>query len=218
MKTLFLRELKQSFRYRGGFGLPIVFFLAVALLLPLGVGPDPETHRKMSTGVLWAGALLANLVSLQQLFQEDVEDGTLERLLVSPLPLEAFAAFKFLASWLATGVPLCLAAPVLGIMLNLPPGSGLAVTLTLLIGTPALSAIGALGSAFAAGTGRGAMLAAVLVVPFCIPTMIFGSLAVEFLADGRDAATPLAALAAISLASVALIPIASARLLRITLR
>ncbi len=218
MRSLLLRELKLAFLTKGGFGLPLVFYLAIAVLIPLGIGPDTEVHRMISIGVLWAAALLANLVSLQRLFQEDIDDGTLERLVAAPLPLEAFTLAKIVSCWLATGLPICLIAPLIGVLLNLPQGTGIAVLLTLLAGTPALSAIGVLGAALTAGTTRGAMLASVLVVPFCIPTLIFGSIAAASLSAGADASEPVAAVLAISLACAALIPFASARVLRINLQ
>ena len=218
MKSLLLHELNLAFRARGRFALPLVFYLAVALLIPFGIGPDTETIGRSSIGILWAGALLANLLPLQHLFQEDMDDGTIERLTVSPLPLEFFALGKIIANWLATGLPICLVAPFVGSMLNVPSGTGPAILLTLLAGTPALSSIGAFGAALTVGAGRSGILAAVIVVPFCIPTLIFGSSATNSLAAGTDALAPLTVVLAISLACVALIPIASAKVLRINLR
>ena len=217
MKLLFFREMKLAVRARGGFGLPLVFYLAVAMLIPFGVGPDADALRQISIGGIWAAALLANLLPLQNLFQEDLDDGTLERMAASSLPLEAVPLCKIVVNWIATGLPICVVAPLIGVMLNLPPGTGPAVFATLLSGTPALSSIAVLGAALTAGLNRSGILAAVIVVPFCLPTLIFGSSAAAALAAGADATTPLTASVSISLACVALLPIASAKVLRINL-
>ncbi len=218
MKTVFIRDFRLFFRARGGPALPLVFYLAISLLIPVGIGPDIDTHSLVASGVLWSGALLASLISLQRLFADDMDDGTLERLLVSPLPLELYAAAKTAIHWLLTGLPLCLAAPLIGLMLNLSPDSGLAILVTLLVGTPAISAIGVFGAALTSGLGPGGLLSSVLVVPLCIPTLIFGSVAASHLSEGGAALVPLALLGAISLACLALNPIASAMVLRINLR
>ncbi len=217
MKTVFNRDFRLYFRAGGGPALPLVFYLAISLLIPVGIGPDIATHGLVATGVLWSGALLASLISLQHLFNDDMEDGTLERLLASPLPLETYAAAKMAIHWLLTGLPICLAAPLIGLMLNLPPGSGIAILVTLMAGTPAISAIGIFGAALTAGLGRSGLLSSVLVVPLCVPTLIFGSVAASRLAEGVAALVPLTLLGAISLACLAVIPIASAKVLRINL-
>ena len=217
MKHLMLRELRLATRARQGFGLPLAYYLAVAVLIPFGVGPDARTHGLIAVGILWAGALLATLISLQQVFEDDREDGTVERLALAPVPLEGFVFAKIAANWTATALPICLSSPLVGIVLNLPQGTGWAVLVTLLLGTPALSAIGVLGASFAVGSGRGGLLASVIVVPFCIPTLIFGSASATGLAEGTGSGSALAALSAITLACVAVIPVASAKVLRISL-
>ena len=210
MKTVFIRDFRLFFRARGGPALPLVFYLAISLLIPVGIGPDIDTHSLVASGVLWSGALLASLISLQRLFADDMDDGTLER----PEILRTRTS----SPWLLTGLPLCLAAPLIGLMLNLSPDSGLAILVTLLVGTPAISAIGVFGAALTSGLGPGGLLSSVLVVPLCIPTLIFGSVAASHLSEGGAALVPLALLGAISLACLALNPIASAMVLRINLR
>ncbi len=218
MRSLLLHEFKLAVRQRGGLALPLIFFLAVALLVPFGIGPDIGAHRQVSTGVLWTGALLAHLLPLQHLFQEDMDDGTIERLATSPLPLEVFALGKIVVNWVVIGLPICLASLPVGGILNALPGTGSAALLTLLAGTPALCSIGVFGAALTVGVARGGILAAVIVIPFCIPTLIFGASAAASIVAGNDASTPLAAVLAISLACVALIPFASAKVLRINLQ
>ena len=218
MRSLLLHELKLTARQRGGLALPLIFFLAVALLVPFGIGPDLEAHRQVSTGVLWTGALLAHLLPLQHLFQDDMDDGTIERLATSPLPLEVFALGKIIVNWIVIGLPICLASLPVGGILNALPGTGKAALLTLLAGTPALCSIGVFGAALTVGLARGGILAAVIVIPFCIPTLIFGASAAASIVAGNDASTPLAAVLAISLACVALIPFASGKVLRINLQ
>ena len=218
MKPLLQREFRLALRARGRIVLPLTFYLAVTVMIPFGIGPDIEVHRLAAAGVLWAGALLAFLLPLQHLFQEDMDDGTIDRLAASALPLEVFAFGKIVSSWTVTGIPICLASLVVGNILNMPPGTGLATLLTLLAGTPALCSIGVLGAAITVGMAKGGILAAVIVIPFCVPTLIFGASAAGSIAAGEAAATSIAAVLAISLACIALIPFASAKVLRINLQ
>lgn len=218
MIALLTRDLRLALRAGGGFGLGLGFFLILAVLVPLGVGPDPATLALIAPGILWLGALLACLLSLDRLFALDHEDGSLDLLATAPIPLEAVVAVKALAHWLTTCLPLALAAPVLGILLNLPGPAYLWLTGSLILGTPALSMIGAFGAALTVGLRRGGLLLSLLVLPLYVPTLVFGAQAVTRAAQGLDPATPLLLLSAITAGSVALLPFAAAFALRINLR
>lgn len=218
MIALLARDLRLATRTGGGFGLGLVFFLLVAVLVPLGVGPDPTTLAKIAPGILWVGALLACLLSLDRLFALDAEDGSLDLLAIAPIPLEGVVAIKSLAHWLVTGLPLTLVAPVLGILLNLPTMAYPWLMIAFALGTPALSVIGAFGAALTVGLKRGGLLLSLLVLPLYLPTLIFGAEVVRRGAQGLDANTPLLFLAGISLGSAALLPFASAAAIRVNLR
>jgi heme exporter protein B len=168
--------------------------------------------------VLWLGALLACLLSLDRLLALDFEDGTLDLLATAPLPLEAALSIKALSHWLTTGLPLVLAAPILGLMLNLEPHGYLWLIASLALGTPALSVIGTFGAALTVGIKRGGLLMSLLVLPLYVPTLIFGAEAARRGAIGLDGTTPLMLLAGITLGTIALMPFASAAVLRMTLR
>ncbi|WP_417601350.1 heme exporter protein CcmB [Pararhodobacter oceanensis] len=218
MIALLIRDLRLAFRAGGGFGLGLGFFLILAVLVPLGVGPDQSTLGLIAPGILWVGALLACLLSLDRLFALDFEDGSLDLLATSPIPMEGVVAIKALAHWLTTCLPLALAAPLLGVLLNLPITAYSALLLSLLIGTPALSMIGAFGAALTVGLKRGGLLLSLLVLPLYVPTLVFGAQSVTRAAQGLDITTPLALLAGITAGSVALLPFAAAFALRINLR
>ena len=218
MKALLLRDLRLALRAGGGFGLGLAFFLIVTMLVPFSVGPEATLLRAIAPGVLWLGALLACLLSLDRLLALDLEDGSLELLLTAPLPLEGALAVKALAHWLTTGLPLVLAAPVLGVLLNLPAGGYLWITLSLLIGTPALSVVGTFGAALTVGLKRGGLLLSLLVMPLYVPTLIFGAEVARRGASGMSVETPLLMLAGITLGTIALLPFASAAVLRVNLR
>ena len=218
MIALLTRDLRLAIRAGGGFGLGLAFFLILAVLVPLGVGPEGQVLALIAPGILWVGALLACLLSLDRLFALDFEDGSLDLLATAPIPLEGVVAIKALAHWLTTGLPLVLAAPVLGVLLNLPgPAFGWLV-LSLLLGTPALSVMGAVGAALTVGLKRGGLLLSLLVLPLYMPTLIFGAEAVSRGAQGLPAATPLLLLAGITAGATALLPFAAAFALRINLR
>jgi heme exporter protein B len=216
--ALLQRDLKLAFRAGGGFGLGLAFFLIVTVLVPLSVGPQTSLLALISPGILWLGALLANLLSLDRLLALDWEDGSLDLLATAPLPLEAALSIKALAHWLTTGLPLVLAAPVLAVLLNLPaPGFGWLV-ISLLLGTPALSVIGTFGAALTVGLKRGGLLLSLLVLPLYVPTLVFGAEVARRGAVGMELTTPLMMLAGITAAAVALLPYASAAVLRVNLR
>ena len=218
MIALLTRDLRLAIRAGGGFGLGLAFFLLLAVIVPLGVGPEPATLAKIAPGILWVGALLSCLLSLDRIFALDFEDGSLDLLATSPLPMEGAVAVKALAHWLVTGLPLVLAAPVLGVLLNLPFPGYLWLVISLALGTPALSIIGAFGAALTVGLKRGGLLMSLLVLPLYMPTLIFGAEVVKRGAAGMAVATPLALLAAITAGALALLPFAAAAAIRVNLR
>ena len=218
MKALLLRDLRLALRAGGGFGLGLAFFLIVTMLVPFSVGPEATLLRAIAPGVLWLGALLACLLSLDRLLALDLEDGSLELLLTAPLTLEGALAVKALAHWLTTGLPLVLAAPFLGVMLQLAAPGHLWLLVSLALGTPALSVIGMFGAALTVGIKRGGLLLSLLVLPLYIPTLIFGAEVARRGAAGGEATTPLLMLAGLTLAVVALMPFAAAAVLRMGLR
>jgi heme exporter protein B len=218
MIALLLRDLRLATRAGGGFGLGLAFFLLVAVLVPLGVGPDAALLGRIAPGILWVGALLACLLSLDRIFALDAEDGSLDLLAVAPIPLEGVVAVKALAHWLVTGLPLTLAAPVLGVLLNLPIAGYGWLVVSLLLGTPALSLIGAFGAALTVGLKRGGLLLSLLVLPLYVPTLIFGAEVVKRGADGQAVAVPILLLAGITAGAAALLPFAAAAAIRVNLR
>jgi heme exporter protein B len=218
MIALLLRDLRLSLRAGGGVGLGLAFFLILAVLVPLGVGPEPQTLAKIAPGILWVGALLACLLSLDRIFALDFEDGSLDLLATAPVPLEGVVTVKALAHWLTTGLPLVLVSPVMGLLLYLPKDAYGWMLLSLAIGTPALSVIGTFGAALTVGLKRGGLLLSLLVLPLYIPTLVFGAEVVTRGAQGLAVGTPLALLAGITAGAVALLPFASALVIRINLR
>ena len=218
MIALLIRDVRLALRAGGGFGLGLAFFLLLAVLMPLGVGPEGAILARIAPGVLWVGALLACLLSLDRIFALDFEDGSLDLLATSPMPLEGVVAVKALAHWLVTGLPLTLAAPLLAVLLHLPPAGSGWLVLSLGLGTPALSAIGAFGAALVVGVKRGGLLLSLLVLPLYVPVLIFGAEVVKRGAAGMAVEVPLLMLGAITLGAGAALPFASALALRINLR
>lgn len=218
MLALLTRDLRLAVRAGGGFGLGLGFFLILCVLVPLGVGPEGGRLASIAPGILWVGAMLACLLSLDRIFALDWEDGSLDLLATAPLPLEGAVAMKALAHWIVTGLPLVIAAPVLGVLLHLPQAAQPWLVVSLLLGTPALSVIGAFGAALTVGLRRGGLLLSLLVLPLYVPTLIFGAEIVRRGAEGMALATPLLLLTGVSLGSVALLPLAAAAALRINLR
>ncbi|MHA6344140.1 heme exporter protein CcmB [Roseivivax sp. CAU 1761] len=218
MIALLVRDLRLAVRAGGGFGLGLAFFLVVTVLVPLGVGPETGLLARIAPGILWIGALLACLLSLDRIFALDREDGALELLATAPLPMEGLVTVKAAAHWLTTGLPLVLAAPALGVLLNLPGPGYVWLFVSLLLGTPALSVIGTFGAALTVGLKRGGLLLSLLVLPLYVPTLVFGSEVARRGAAGLALETPLMLLAGISLGALALLPFASAAVLRINLR
>jgi heme exporter protein B len=218
VSALLWRDLALALRAGGGFGLGLAFFLIVTVLVPFSVGPQASLLSTIAPGVLWLGALLACLLSLDRILALDYEDGTLDLLATAPLPLEAALSIKALAHWITTGLPLVLVAPVLGILLNLPGPGYLWIVISLALGTPALSVIGTFGAALTVGIKRGGLLLSLLVLPLYVPTLIFGAEVARRGAAGMDVSTPLLMLAGITAGVVALMPFASAAVLRMNLR
>ncbi len=216
--ALLARELRLSLRSGGGAGLGLAFFLIVVLLVPFGVGPVPSLLAQIAPGTLWVAALLATLLSLDRLFQADFEDGTLDILTLSPMPLEGLVAIKAFAHWLTTGLPLIVAAPVLALTLNLPDPAFLWLVTSLAAGTPALNFLGAIGASLTVGIRRGGLLLSLLVLPLYIPTLIFGASAVSAAADGADPMPAFLLLVGITLFTLALTPFAAAAALRMHMR
>ncbi|WP_297617587.1 heme exporter protein CcmB [uncultured Roseicyclus sp.] len=218
MIALLSRDLALAIRAGGGFGLSLAFFLIFTTMVPFGVGPETGVLAVIAPGILWLGALLACLLSLDRIFQLDWEDGTLDLIATSPVPLEGLAAIKALAHWITTGLPLVLAAPVLGVLLNLPASGHGWLMASLALGTPALSAIGTFGAALTVGIKRGGLLLSLLVLPLYMPTLIFAALCVTRGAAGQEALTPLLLVGGITLGCLAVLPFAAAAALRVNLR
>ena len=218
MIALLRRDLSLAVRAGGGFGLGVAFFLILCALVPFGVGPDTSALQPIAPGILWLGALLACLLSLDRVFALDYEDGSLDLLATSPLPLEGAVAVKALAHWVTTGLPLILAAPLFGILLHLPPAAIPPLLASLALGTPALSMLGAFGAAVTVGLRRGGLLLSLLVLPLYIPTLIFGTEMIRRGQEGGDMGPPLLFLAGITAGVLAVIPFAAAAALRVNLR
>lgn len=218
MIALLLRDLKIGVRAGGGFGLGLAFFLIVVVLVPFSVGPQSTLLSTIAPGILWLGALLACLLSLDRIFALDYEDGSLDLLATSPLPLEGIVSVKAVAHWLTSALPLVIASPLLALMLNLPAQGYFWIILSLAVGTPALSVIGTFGAALTVGLKRGGLLLSILVLPLYVPTLIFGAELARRGTIGMDTQTPLLMLAGITFATIALLPFASAAVIRINLR
>ena len=215
LSALLLRDVRLAVRLGGGAFIGVLFFLIVVTLVPFAVGPDLALLARIGPAMLWLGALLATLLGLDRLLASDHEDGSLDLLLMGRMPLELALAMKAFAHWLTTGVPLVLATPVLGILLNLDPSSTGAVAITLLAGTPALTFIGLIGAALTVALRRGGLLLAVLILPLNIPVLIFGVAASSAATAGTvPFRGPLLILCALSLMSLVLGPVAAAITLR----
>jgi len=215
LTALLVRDMRMAVRVGGGALIGVVFFLMVVTLVPFAVGPDLALLARIGPAVLWLGALLANLLGLDRLLTSDYEDGSLDLILMARMPVELAVAAKALAHWLTTGLPLVIAAPLLGILLNLDPKASGAVALTLLAGTPALTFIGLIGAALTVALRRGGLLLAILVLPLNTPVLIFGVAASNTAIVGpMPFGPPFAVLCALSLISIVIGPFAAALALR----
>lgn len=208
------RDLALAVRAGGGGELALVFFLTVVVLIPFALGPDLNLLSRIGPAILWLGALLATLIGLDRLFQADEEDGSLDLIRSAPLPLELAIFAKALAHWLTTGLPLTLAAPLLGLLVALPAEGVLPLTASLALGTPALSFIGAAAAALTASLRRGGLILPILVAPLCVPVLIFGVSASDATRGPMPLQSPLLMLAALSLIAAVVGCIAAAAALR----
>lgn len=208
------RDLRLAFRARGEALLAVIFFVLVAALFPLALGPEPRLLARIVPGILWVAALLAVLLSLDRMFLTDREDGSLDLLFLAPLPLEAVVLAKVLAHWLASGLPLVVASPLIALLYDLPEPAYPVMLGALLLGTPALSAVGAVGAALTLGARRGGILLPLLVLPLYIPVLIFGATAIDISLAGISPRPHLLLLAAFALASLPLAAFAGAAALR----
>lgn len=211
------RDLKLALRRQADLVSALFFFIIVVSLFPLGVGPEMEMLRKMAPGVLWVAALLATMLTLPRLFGDDYRDGTLEQLVLAPQPLPVTVLGKMAAHWLTSGLPLTLLAPVLGLQFDLSADGLLVLTLALLVGTPSLSAIGAIGAALTLGLRGGGVLVSLLVLPLYIPVLIFGAGAVDAAVSGLGFEAHLSLLGALLAGSLFFAPWATAAALKISL-
>lgn len=210
------RDLLLAVRGHSELVLPLLFYLLVVTLVPLAVSPDAATLAGLAPGIIWVGALLATLLSLERLFRSDFDDGSLDLLLLSPAPLPVLVLAKVLAHWLTTGLPLLLVAPLLALFLALPERALATLLATLALGTPVLSFIGAVGVGLTVSVRRGGGLLALLVLPLYVPVLIFGANAVSAAADGLPVAGQLYMLGAFLALAASLAPLAAAGALRIT--
>ena len=211
------RDLLLARRRRVEALLPLGFFIVATGLFPIGVGPEPQTLRQIAPGVVWVCALLAAMLSVTQMFASDLQDGSLEQMLLAPQPLLALVVGKVLAHWLSSGLPLVIASPLIGVLLGMPADAIATLALTLLLGTPILSLLGAVGAALTLGLRSGAALVFLLVLPLTVPALIFGTGAVVAVDSGLSAQAHLSLLGALLIATGLAAPLATAAALRISL-
>lgn len=211
------RDLLLAMRRRADVLTTLIFFVMVVSLFPLGVGPEPDMLRKMAGGVLWVAALLASMLSLPRMFSADHIDGTLEQMMLAPQSLTVMVLGKIVAHWMLSGLPLVLIAPVLGLQFDMPAEAIGVLMLALLLGTPVLSMIGAVGAALTLGLRGGGVLVSLLVLPLTIPVLIFGAGAVEAVSGGMDAASNLSLLGAFLLFALVFSPFVASQALRISM-
>jgi heme exporter protein B len=215
LSVLLVRDMRIAVRVGGGALMGVLFFLIVVTLMPFAIGPDLALLQRIGPAVLWLGALLASLLTLDRLFAVDHEDGSLDLILMGRMPMELAVLTKGLAHWLTTGVPLVVAAPLFSLLLNLDPTATAAVALTLFVGTPALTFIGLIGAALSVALRRGGLLLAVLVMPLTVPVLIFGVAASNAAVIGPvPFGVPFTILCALSLMSLVIGPFAGAAALR----
>ncbi|MDS1309594.1 MULTISPECIES: heme exporter protein CcmB [Marinobacter] len=217
MKGVFARDMKVAFRQRQDLLNPLLFFIMVVTLFPLGVSPEVSFLSQAGAGILWVAALLSVLLSLDHLFRHDFDDGTLEQLVLQPQPLFLLVLAKTMAHWMLTGLPLVILAPVLGVMVHLDGNSIAVLCLTLLIGTPVLSLIGAIGAALTLGLRSAGVLLSLLIIPLYIPVLIFGTGTVAAAAEGAAVGAYLALMGAFLMLALTLAPFAAAAALKISM-
>jgi len=215
-RALLRRDLTLAYRHRGELANPLLFFIIVVTLFPLALGPESATLAAIAPGIIWVAALLAALLSLETIFRSDFDDGTLEQLILSPHSLSWLVLTKVLVHWLVSGLPLILLAPLLGVLLQLPTQGMWTLVITLALGTPILSLVGAIGVGLTVGLKRGGVLLSLLILPLYTPVLIFGAGAVNNAAMGFPVAGQLYLLAALLVLALTLAPIATAAALRIS--
>jgi heme exporter protein B len=208
------RDVRLAFRQGTDTLMTLAFFVIAVVLFPFGVGPEPNVLARIGGGVVWVAALLASMLALERLFQADYEDGGLELLALAPMPLQVVVLAKVLAHWLATGLPLAAVAPALGVMMNVPADVFPVLIAALLLGTPSLGLIGAIGAGLILGARKGGVLLALLVLPLFIPILVFGVSAVEMAAQGLSPQASLLILGGLFLGALALGPWAAAAAIR----
>lgn len=213
---LLRRDLTLAYRHRAELANPLLFFVIVVSLFPMGVSPESGILATIAPGVIWVAALLATMLSLDMMFRSDYEDGALEQILLSPHPVSVLVLAKVLAHWLVTGLPLLVLAPLLGVLLFLPSGAMPALIVTLALGTPVLSLIGAIGMALTVGLRRSGVLLSLLVLPLYIPVLIFGANAVDAAAAGLPVTGQIYFLGSMLVLALSLSPVAIASALRIS--
>jgi heme exporter protein B len=214
---LFRRDLLLAFRHRGDLANPLLFFVIVVSLFPLGITPEVETLRLMAPGLIWVAALLATMLSLDSIFRSDFDDGALEQICLSPHPLPVLVLAKVLAHWVVTGLPLLALGPLLAVLLSLPSEAMDTLFATLILGTPVLSLVGSIGVALTVGLRRGGALLSLLVLPLYVPLLIFASNAVGAAMVGLPVTGQLLFIGALLALSLSLAPLATAAALRISL-
>ncbi|ESE42963.1 MULTISPECIES: heme exporter protein CcmB [Shewanella] len=214
--TLLQRDLKIAIRHRGDIFNPLLFFIMVVTLFPLGIGPEPQMLARIAPGIIWVAALLASMLSLERLFKADFSDGSLEQMLLSPQPLSVLVLAKVLAHWLLTGVPLIIIAPLLAVLLNLDTNSYGALIATLTLGTPVLSLLGAIGVALTVGLRKGGVLLSLLILPLYIPVLIFATSAIDAAGMNLPYDGQLAIIGAMLIGSLTLAPFAIGASLRVS--
>jgi heme exporter protein B len=214
---LIRRDLILAMRHRAEMANPLLFFILVTSLVPLGIGANPNLLQAVGPGIIWVAALLAALLSLDSVFRSDFEDGTLEQYLLSSHPVSVLVLAKVLAHWLITGLPLLLVSPLLGVLLDLPAAGIKVLFVTLLLGTPVLSLIGSVCVALTVGLRKGGMILSLLVLPLYVPLLIFASSAVDTAAAGLPVTAHLSLIAALLVLALSLSPFATAAALRVSL-
>lgn len=213
----FKRDFVVAFRHRGEMANPLMFFLMVITMVPLGISPEPSLLALLAPGMIWVVALLATLLSLDGLFRGDYEDGSLEQMLITPQPLYFQVLAKICVHWMVSGLPLTLMAPVLGVMLNLPAAGFMPLLISLLLGTVSLSLIGAIGAALTVALRKGGLLLSLIIMPLYVPVLIFGTSAVSSAIDGFPIVGQLAVLGAFLAMALIMAPLAVVGALRISI-
>ncbi|MCL1079918.1 heme exporter protein CcmB [Parashewanella spongiae] len=214
--TILKRDISIAIRHRGDIFNPLLFFVMVITLFPLGVGPEPNVLARIAPGIIWVAALLSAMLSLERLFKADYNDGTLEQMLLSPQPLTVLVLAKILAHWLLTGIPLVLISPLLALLLNFESSAYIALIITLALGTPVLSLLGAIGVALTVGLNKGGVLLSLLILPLYIPVLIFATGAIDAAGMNLPYGGQLAIISAMLIGSLIMAPFAVGAALKVS--